>query len=150
MNGLVTESKVSEVCAHDSIAGTTFSPSVLIIGGVKSYLWSMTNGSQRSGDPNECTRAGTRAIARDKGQHTSFAYPLADLHGGTYSAAIAHERDNHEFLGIADPDLIRLLFEGFEIPVIDFADDINKHAALAVRRMNRDARGRAASSGQHY
>jgi hypothetical protein len=36
--------------------------------------------------------------------------------------------------------LIRLLFEGFEILVIDCADDINKHSALAIRFMDRDSR----------
>ena len=30
-------------------------------------------------------------------------------------------------------DLIRLLFEGFEIPAIDFSEDINKHSTLAIR-----------------
>lgn len=64
-----------------------------------------------------------------------MAYELADLHGGTYEAAVAHERDDHLPLGMAGPDLIGLLFEGFEIPVIDFADDINKHTALAIRCM---------------
>ena len=76
-------------------------------------------------------------------RNTSFAYPLADLHGGKHEAAIAHERDNHLFLGMAGPgwiDLIRLLLECFEIPVIDFADDINKHSALAIRFMDRDSR----------
>jgi len=46
-------------------------------------------------------------------------------------------------------DLIRLLFEGFEIPVIDFADHINKHSTLDIRCMNRDGRGYAAPFGQH-
>jgi len=45
-------------------------------------------------------------------------------------------------------DLIRLLFEGFEIPVIDFAEDINKHSALAIRCMDGDRRGHA-PFGQH-
>ena len=110
---------------------------------MKSYLRSITNGSWRSGEPDECARAGTCAIARDEGGHTPFAYPIADLQGGIYAAAIAHERDNHLLLGMAEPDwidLIRLLFEGFEIPVIDCADDINKHSALAIRFMNRDSR----------
>jgi hypothetical protein len=46
-------------------------------------------------------------------------------------------------------ELVRLLFENFEIAVIDFADDINKHSALAIRCMNRDGRGHAATFGQH-
>jgi hypothetical protein len=110
---------------------------------VKSYLGSITNGSWHSGEPDECARAGTRAITRDEGRHTSFAYPIADLQGGFCAAAIAHERDNHLLLGMAGLDwidLIRLLFESFEIPVIDCADDINKHSALAIRFMDRDGR----------
>jgi len=39
--------------------------------------------------------------------------------------------------------------QGFEIPVIDFADDINKHSTLDIRCMNRDGRGYAASFDQH-
>lgn len=53
MNALVTESKASEVRAHDRIARTGRLSSVLIIGSVKSYLWSITNESWKSGDPNE-------------------------------------------------------------------------------------------------
>jgi len=36
-------------------------------------------------------------------------------------------------------EMIRLFFEGFEILVIDCADDINKHSALAIRFMDRDS-----------
>jgi hypothetical protein len=69
---------------------------------------------------------------------------------GTYEAAMAHERDDHLFSGGPEwVDLVRLLFEGFEIPVINFADDINKHSTLAIRCMNRDGRGHAAPFGQH-
>ena len=110
---------------------------------MKSYLGSITNGSWRSGEPDECASAGTGSTARDEGGHTPFAYPIADLQGGTCATAIAHERDNHLLLGMTEPDwidLIRLLFEGFEILVIDFADDINKHSALAIRFMDRDSR----------
>jgi hypothetical protein len=44
--------------------------------------------------------------------------------------------------------LVRLLFKGFEILVIDIADDINKHSVVAIRRMNRDGRGHP-RCGQH-
>jgi hypothetical protein len=37
-------------------------------------------------------------------------------------------------------DLIRLLFEGFEILVIDLADNINEHSALVIRFVDRDSR----------
>jgi hypothetical protein len=47
-------------------------------------------------------------------------------------------------------DLIRLLFEGFEILVIDCADYINKHSALAIRCMNRDGRGHAPFGENDY
>src|SRR5262249_6723227 len=142
-NGFVTHAKGSEICADDSIAGASFSPSGRVIDSVKTYLGSITNGSWHSGEPNECARAGTRAITRDEGGHTSFAYPIADLQGGVCAAAIAHERDNHLLVGMASPDgidLIRLLFEGFEVLDIDLADHINKHSAVGVRCMNRDRR----------
>jgi hypothetical protein len=150
VNGLVTKSEITEVCAHDSIAGTALSPSALIPGSVKSYLWSVPNGSWKSGGPNQCARAGTRAITGDEGDHTSLEYQLPDLHGGTYEAAMAHERDDHLFSGGPDwVDLVRLLFESFEITVIDFADDINEYSAFAIRFMNRNGRGHAAAFGQH-
>jgi hypothetical protein len=142
-NGFVADSKVSEIRADDGIAGTSFSPSVRIKDSVKSYLWSVPNGSWHPGEPDECARAGTRAIARDEGGHTAFAYPIADLQSGSCFAAIADERNNDLLLGMAGPDwidLIRLLCEGFEIPVIDRADNINKHSALAIRLMDRDSR----------
>jgi hypothetical protein len=142
-NGFVTDSKVSEICADDGIAGTSFSPSGRIKDGVKSYLWSITNRSWYPGEPDERARAGTRTIARDKGGHTAFAYPIADLQGGVCFSAIADERNNHLLFGMAGPDwidLIRLLCEGFEIVVTDRADDINKHSALAIRFMDRDSR----------
>jgi hypothetical protein len=56
--------------------------------------------------------------------------------------------DNHGVAGPEWVDLIRLLLEGFEIPVIDCADDINKYSALDIRCVNRDARGHA-PFGQH-
>src|SRR5262245_17793321 len=81
-NGFVTESKVSEICADDSIAGTSLSPRFRIISSVKSYQESISNGSWHSGEPDECACAGTGAIPRDEGGHTSFAYPVADLQSG--------------------------------------------------------------------
>jgi hypothetical protein len=118
---------------------------------VKSYLGSITNGSWHSGEPDEGARAGTRAIARDEGGHTPFAYPVADLQGRICFATIAHERDDHLLNGMARAnwiDLIRLLCEGFEILVVDRADDIDKHSTFAIGFMNRDSRGHA-PFGQH-
>ena len=118
---------------------------------MKSYQWSITNGSRHSGEPNECARAGASTISGDEGGHTFFVYQIADLQSGTYAAAIADERDNHLLLeaGPDRRDLIRLLFEGFEILVIDSADDIDKHSALAIGRMNRDGRGHT-PFGKHH
>jgi hypothetical protein len=82
-------------------------------------------------------------VARDEGGHAPFAYLIGDLPGGLHAAAIADERDNHLLVGMAGADwidLIRLLFEGFEVLDIDLADHINKHSALAIRCMNRDRR----------
>src|SRR5262249_54788928 len=104
-----------------------------------------------SGKPNQCARTGTRAIARDEGGHTPFAYPIADQKSALRVAAIADERDNQLLVGMAGPDwidLIRLLFECFEILIIYLADHINKHAALAIRFMNGDGRSHA-PFGQH-
>ena len=73
--------------------------------------------------PNPCARASTRAVARDEGRHAPFAYLIADLQRRICAAAIADERDNYLLVGMAGLDwidLIRLLFEGFEILVIDF------------------------------
>ena len=44
--------------------------------------------------------------------------------------------------------MIRLLFEGFEIVVIDLADHIDKHSALTIRFMDHDSRSHA-PFGQH-
>jgi hypothetical protein len=107
---------------------------------VKSYVWSITDRSGPSGKPDECASARARAIARDEGGYTPFAYVIPDLQAGTYAAAIAHERDNHGTAGPDWMDLIRPLFEGLEIPVVYLADDINKHSALAIRFMDRDSR----------
>jgi hypothetical protein len=104
-----------------------------------------------SGNPNQCARADTAAIAGDEGGHTPLAYLIADQQCGLRLAAIADERDNHLLVGMAGPDgidLIRLFFEGFEIVVIDWANHINKHSALAIRFMNRDSRSHA-PFGQH-
>src|SRR6478735_1617381 len=75
---------------------------------------SVTHISLPSGKPNQCARAGTGAIAGDKGGHTSFTNVISDLQSGSYVAAIAHESDNHLLVGTAGPywvDLISLLFE---------------------------------------
>jgi hypothetical protein len=37
-------------------------------------------------------------------------------------------------------DLIRLLCEGFEIPILDRADEINKYSSFAIPFMDRDGR----------
>jgi hypothetical protein len=118
---------------------------------VKTYQGIIADVSWPSGKPNQCARAGTRAIAGDEGGHTPFVYPIADLQSGLRMAAIADERHNYLLIGMAGPDwidLIRLFFEGFEILIIDLADDINKHSALAIRFMNGDSRGHA-PFGQH-
>jgi hypothetical protein len=111
----------------------------------------ITDVSWPSGNPNQCARADTPAIAGDEGGHTPFAYLIGDLQCGLGAAAIADERHNHLLVGMAGPDwidLIRLFFEGFEILIIDLADDINKHSALTIRFMHRDSRGHA-PFGQH-
>src|SRR5262249_24094396 len=130
---------------------TGFLPSSRMIHRVKTYQGSITDVSWPSGKPNQCARAGTRAIAGDEGGHTPFAYLIADLQSGLHVAAIADERHNHLLIGMVDHDwidLIRLFFEGFEILIIDLADDINKHSGLAIRFMNCDIRSHA-SFGQH-
>ena len=152
-NSFVTDSQVSEVCAHDSIALTSFSPGGRIKSSVKSYVWSITDRSWPSGKPDECASARARAIARDEGGYTPFAYVIPDLQAGTYAAAIAQERDNHLLIGMAGSDwidLIRLLFEGFEIVVIDLADHINKHSALTIRFMDHDSRSHAPFGKHDY
>jgi hypothetical protein len=56
--------------------------------------------------------------------------------------ARADERHNDLFVGMARPDwldLISLFFEGFEIALIDVANDINKDSALGIGCVNRDS-----------
>jgi len=78
-DGVVTESKVSEICADDSIGDTSFSPSLRIKDSVKTYQGIITDVSWPSGNPNQCARADTPAIAGDEGGHTPFAYLIGDL-----------------------------------------------------------------------
>src|SRR5262249_3438576 len=65
-DGVVTQSKVSEIRADDSIAGTSCLPSLRIKGSVKTYQGIITDVSWPPGKPNQCARAGTRAIAGDE------------------------------------------------------------------------------------
>jgi hypothetical protein len=74
-NGFVADSKVSEICAHDSIAYTSFSPGGRIIGSVKSYLRNIANGSWHSGEPDKCARAGTVVLG---GRRWTYPFFVSD------------------------------------------------------------------------
>src|SRR5262249_25788187 len=100
-DGVVTDSKVSEICAQYSIALASFSPSSQVIHSVKAYQGIVTNVSRPSGKPNQRARTGTPAIARNESGHALFLYRIADQQSGVHAAAKADECDNHLLVGMA-------------------------------------------------